>query len=99
MYRYFEVEFLLRVSRNHTMSADAPTSTTEIFLAKAAPTDVQVTADCFGVREVEVPPLAENSLLLRTRFIGLEPYSTCALWSGNAPRWAGLPHVSVLWIY
>ena len=51
-----------------------PTTATEIFVAKNVPTTDEVTEDAFGVREVDVPPLAENSLLIRTSCIGLEPY-------------------------
>jgi NADPH-dependent curcumin reductase CurA len=55
------------------MSA-APTKTSEIFVVKNVPTDAEVTEDAFGLREVDVPALADNSLLIRTLFIGLEPY-------------------------
>lgn len=48
--------------------------TTEVYVARHASTDEQVSAECFSVREVALPPLEKGCLLLRTRYIGLEPY-------------------------
>lgn len=50
-------------------------NTTEVFIAKHVPNDAEVTPECFGIREVPVPlQLPEGGLLLKTLFIGLEPW-------------------------
>ena len=54
--------------------AEAPTTTTEVFVVHNVPTDVVMTAECLSTRVIDVPPLAESSVLLKVSHIGLEPY-------------------------
>ena len=64
--------------------------TTECFVARCVTTDEAVAPDCFGFRDVDVPELPPNGLLIKTKFIGLEPYMR--IW-GIGPQGWGLDNV------
>ncbi|KAH8063059.1 prostaglandin reductase [Aureococcus anophagefferens] len=68
--------------------------TTECFVARCVTTDEAVAPDCFGFRDVDVPELPPNGLLIRTKFIGLEPYMR--IW-GIGPQGWGLDNVMDRW--
>jgi len=55
-------------------SAMASPRAQEVFVTRHVSPREEMTPDCFGVREVDIPPLGPNSLLLKTKLITLEPY-------------------------